>query len=105
MKNMPVTDVSDASRAASRSQPVEGVPRRHALARFVSSAPVRMFVGLSAVAGALVEIVSDVDELPDLWQHLGAEHGLLLVGLFHCLQALGDLLDGIDETVEARKEA
>jgi len=63
-----------------------------------------MFVGLSVVGSALVEIINEIEEAASLWRNIGAGHGLLVVGLVQCLHALGDLLDGMNGTIEARQE-
>ena len=104
MKNTSAPEFDSAPSNPAYPDSPEIMPQRNALVRFVTSTPVRMFVGLSVAASALVEIAHEVEQFSDLWQNIGARHGIFLVGVMQFLQALGELLDGMDETVEARQE-
>jgi hypothetical protein len=105
MKNVPAPELPATSFDRTGTDRLATRPARHALVRFVTSAPVRLFIALSVVGSALAEIVREFEEVADLWQHLGAEHGIFLIGAAQFLHALGDLLEGVNETIDIRQES
>ena len=73
-----------------------------AIKRFAHHPSVTLLVGLVLVGTAAVEIAEDAfGEMTDV----GAEHGVLVVGLLHVLRSLPELVDGMSKVAEARERA
>jgi hypothetical protein len=65
---------------------------------------VNFSVGVVMILTAVLEISGEV--LSDvLHLSLGAEHGLILVGLLHAAKALPELIDGVEKVDHARGDA
>jgi hypothetical protein len=68
--------------------------------KFAKHPSVNLVVGLVLVGTAVVEIAEDAfGEVTDI----GAEHGVLVVGLLHVLRSLPELVDGMSKVAEARE--
>ena len=74
------------------------------LSRIAHLPIVNFSVGVVMIVTAVLEISGEV--LSDvLHLSLGAEHGLILVGLLHAAKALPELIDGVEKVDHARGDA